>query len=99
MGRKLGFTREERIAVVKQATTGGRTVASLANEYAVHENTVYKWIKQYNQDPDRAFTEEAAGNTDEIRRMQRRIRELEGEAAFLKKVHAYFAVSPRQNTR
>jgi transposase len=99
MGRKLGFTPEEQAAAVKLVTEGGRTAQSVANEYGIHENTVYKWIRQYKANPEQAFKQSSDAQPEEIRRMQRRIQELENEVAFLKKVHAYFAKPPRQSMR
>ena len=96
MGQKSAFSREEKIAAVKLVTDGGRTVVSVANEYGVHENTVLKWKRQYRTNPDLAFSGEN-GQTppDETERMKRRIRELELEVEFLKKVSAYFAKHPQ----
>lgn len=96
MGRKSEFSREEKIAAVRLTTEGGRTVLSVANEYGVHENTIIKWKRQYKTNPDLAFSgqneETPPGETD---RMKRRIRELENEVEFLKKVSAYFAKHPQ----
>ena len=96
MGQKSAFSREEKIAAVKLVTDGGRTLLSVANEYGVHENTVLKWKRQYRTTPDLAFSGEN-GQTppDETERMKRRIRELELEVEFLKKVSAYFAKHPQ----
>jgi len=43
MGRQSEFTREEKIAAVKLVTEGGRSAISVANEYGIHENTLWKW--------------------------------------------------------
>lgn len=96
MGRKSEFSREEKIATVRLTTEGGRTVLSVANEYGVHENTVLKWKRQYRTNPDLAFSDRDAGTPpDETERLKRRIRELENEIEFLKKVSAYFAKRPQ----
>jgi transposase len=96
MGRKSEFSREEKIAAVRLTTEGGRTVLSVANEYGVHENTIMKWKRQYKTNPDLAFSGQN-GETppDETERLKRRIRELENEVEFLKKVSAYFAKHPQ----
>ena len=96
MGRKSEFSREEKITAVRMTTDGGRTVLSVANEYGVHENTVLKWKRQYKVNPELAFSGKN-GETppDEAERMRRRIRELENEVEFLKKVSAYFAKRPQ----
>ena len=96
MGRKSEFSREEKIAAVRPVTDGGRTALSVANEYGVHENTVLKWKRQYRTNPEPAFSGQN-GETppDEAERMRRRIRALENEVEFLKKVFAYFAKRPQ----
>lgn len=100
MGRRNEYSREEKIAAVKLVTEGGRSGLSVANEYGIHENTLWKWKRQYEINPEGAFgrevEEEEAGTAErELKRLQRRVRELEEENEFLKKVSAYFARSPR----
>lgn len=93
MGRKSEYSREEKIAAVKLVTEGGRDVPSVANEYGIHENTLWKWKRQYTINPEAAFAQEAQER--ELQQLRRRIRELEQENDFLKKVSAYFAKNPR----
>lgn len=95
MPRKSKFTREEKIAAVTLVLEG-RTPRSVANEYGVHENTIYKWKMQLEMDPESAFTEQAEqAGVDEVSRLKRRVKELELELEFLKKAAAYFAKNPR----
>lgn len=96
MGRQSAFTREEKIAAVNLTEENGRSVTSVANEYGVHPNTIWKWKEQYRANPAAAFTEAAATSENaEMQRMKRRISELEAENDFLKKVSAYFAKNSR----
>jgi transposase len=95
MPRKSKFTREEKIAAVTLVLEG-RTPRSVAKEYGVHENTIYKWKTQFEMDPEAAFTQHAGQDgADEVSRLKRRVRELELELEFLKKAAAYFAKNPR----
>ena len=100
MGRKSEFSREEKIAAVKLVTEGGRRLLSVANEYGIHENTLGKWKRQYAINPEDAFKGEpvadaASGQERELQQLKRRIRELEEENSFLKKVSACFAKNPQ----
>lgn len=97
MGKQGQFTREEKIAAVKLVTEGGRTALSVANEYGIHENTLWKWKRQYAINPEGAFTGAPTGDSTEIEneQLKRRVRELENEVDFLKKVSAYFAKGPK----
>lgn len=87
MGRQSDFTREEKIAAVKLVKEGGRSVLSVANEYGIHENTLFKWKRQYSINPEGAFTGAPVADSAEAEneRLKRRVRELENEVDFLKK--------------
>ena len=100
MGRRSEFSREEKIAAVKLVTEGGRSLLSVANEYGIHENTLGKWKRQYAINPEGAFNgepvvEASSAQDRELQQLKRRIRELEEENDFLKKVSAYFAKNPQ----
>ena len=87
------FNAEFKKDIVKLYLSGARTCPSLAAELGIHETTIYKWIQQYKSDPEHAFP--GSGNLkpdeDEIRKAQRRIKELENEVAILKQAAVYFA--------
>jgi transposase len=76
--------------IVSLYEDGGRSAKSLANELGLHENTIYKWAEQYRQDPENAFpgSGHMKPEQDELRRAQRRIKELETENDILKKAAA-----------
>ena len=97
MNERRKFDRAFKIETVKLITEQNRTVSSVANEIGVHENTIYKWLRQLHTDPENAFP--GSGNLkpeeDEIRRMKRRMAELEEENAILKKAMAIFAKPSR----
>lgn len=95
MPRKSKFTREEKIAAVTLVEEG-RTPRSVAHEYGIHENTLYKWRQQFEMDSDGAFTPRTEQDgADELSRLKRRLKQLELENEFLKKAAAYFAKDPR----
>lgn len=72
---------------------GRRTATSLAEELGLHVNTVYKWAEQFKADPEQSFP--GSGNLKpedaELKKAQKRIKELEEEVQILKKATAYFA--------
>ena len=85
MPRKSRFTREEKIAAITLVEEG-RTPRSVANEYGIHENTLYKWKSQFELNPEEAFTQPTGqGGSDDVSRLKRRVKELELELEFLKK--------------
>ena len=91
------FDAEFKKDIVKLYQNGSRSCESLANEIGVHQNTVYKWIRLYNADPEYAFP--GSGNLkpdeDELKKANRRIHELENEIAILKQAAVYFAKNSR----
>jgi transposase len=97
------FDRESMITIVREVTDKGRETATVAEEFALSENTVRKWIRQYKADPQNAFPgsghrQSMGPEADEILRLKRRIKELEEENEFLQRVSVYFA-KPLKNTR
>ncbi len=57
MGSKKRYTREDKLAAVSMVTERGRSILSVANEYGVHENTIWKWKQEYAINPLGAFTD------------------------------------------
>jgi len=95
------FDRETKIAAVQEVLEGELTAFEVAQSYHIHENTVRKWVRQYQANPDDAFP--GSGNIkpseEETATLQRRVRQLELENDFLKKTAAYFAASLPKNMR
>lgn len=87
------FDPEFKKDIVKLYTHGDRTCTSLAEEIGIHENTIYKWIRQYKEDPEQAFpgSGHLKADEEELRTAQRKIKELETEISILKQAAVYFA--------
>ena len=95
------FDREIKVAAVHEVLEGELTAFEVAQSYHVHENTIRKWVKQYQANPDDAFP--GSGNLkpseEELTNLRRKVRQLELENDFLKKTAAYFAANPPKNMR
>lgn len=93
MGGKKRYDAEFKREIAQIYLDRKRSAASLAAEVGVHENTIYKWVEQYEQDPEHAFPGSGHQKPDEeaLTKAQRRIRELEREVEILKAAAAYFA--------
>jgi transposase len=87
------FDPEFKKDIAKLYLSGSRTGASLAEELGIHPNTVYKWAEQYSDDPEQAFpgSGKLKPDDDELRKAQRKIKQLETEIAILKQAAVYFA--------
>lgn len=90
---KKNYDPEFKREIAQVYLEGRRTATSLAEELGLHVNTIYKWTEQFKTDPENAFP--GSGNLRpedaELKKAQRRIKELEEEVEILKKATAYFA--------
>jgi len=70
-----------------------RPVRKVAQELGIHENTLYKWIRQYKEHKGDAFPGSGNQRTEdeEIKRLKKIIDDLQEENAILKKATAIFA--------
>lgn len=93
MTKKKRFDAEFKKEIAQIYLDGRRTAPSLAEELGLHVNTIYKWAEQYQASPETSFP--GSGNMKpedaELKKAQRRIRDLEEEVEILKKAAAYFA--------
>jgi len=81
---------------VKLADQPDRTAADVARELGIHPGQIYNWRTQFNKLSKKQFTVADGTNYSvsekaEIRKLKKKIAELEEERDFLKKATAYFA--------
>ncbi|PWD55550.1 hypothetical protein DF211_23255 [Pectobacterium parmentieri] len=75
----------------------GKSVARMAQELDIKENTLYNWKKRYQDKADAAFSNmpQLSEQELEIRRLKAKIAELEEDKLILKKAAAFFARESR----
>jgi transposase len=82
-----------KLEVCKSIDSGHATVAEMARETGIHENTLYVWMKRYRENQDKPFV--GSGHilpeNEETVRLRRENRNLREENEILKKAAAYFA--------
>lgn len=81
---RRSYTRDFKVKIVKQIEAGD-TVASLARRHQLHPNVIYDWVKQYRQNPDKAFRRrksEANPEAERIAELERKIGQLTMENDF-----------------
>jgi transposase-like protein len=83
------YTDEFKTEAVKQITDGGYTVPGVAKRLGVTTNSLYKWVKQYGESPERAAAIRA--EKAETQRLKRELKRVTEERDILKKAAAYFA--------
>ena len=81
---------------VRLADQPDRTAADVARELGIHVGQIYNWRTQFNKLSKKQFTVADGTNYSqeekaEIRKLKKRVAELEQERDFLKKAAAFFA--------
>lgn len=83
--------------ICKRVVVSGETVAALAREIGLNENTLYTWVQRYRENSGTPFV--GSGHikpeNEETVKLRRELRELREENEILKKAAAYFAKNQR----
>ena len=86
--KRKGYDEEFKKRAVQLSYNPERTVQSVVDDLGISQSMLYRWRKKYSESGEK--TEEAV-QVEEVRRMRKRIAELEEEIDILKKASAYFA--------
>jgi transposase len=91
--RKPGqYSAELRAEVVKAVLDGSRRPTEVAREFGLVAETVRTWVKREQQEnPGTTGPAREAIDRARVATLERRVRELEQENAFLKKAASFFA--------
>lgn len=98
MGKKRRrFDREFKVEAVRAALRGDRPQNEVARDLGINEQTLYRWVREFRNDASQSFPGNGRlkDRDRELEQLRREVQRLETENAFLKKVSAYFAKSPR----
>jgi len=92
MSRKT-YDKEFKISAVKLVLESGRTLASIAADLGIADNTLFNWKKRYQEDAKNAFPGKGRlkPEDEELRKKDREIATLKMERDILKKAIAFFA--------
>jgi transposase len=87
------YTLEFKLNAVRLTTEGGHSVAQVARDLGVNENTLHKWRQQLRADPKQAFPGKGHLKPleEESRRLRRENLRLRQENAFLKRAAVWLA--------
>ncbi len=95
MARGKRYDETFKIETVKYISENHKSVAQVAREMGVNENTVHNWIKKYSQQPEIKEVQTFSSAEAELKALQKEMRDLKEENEILKKAMHYFAKSPR----
>ncbi len=91
--KRRKFSREFKIEAVCLVTEGGQTIAETARELGINANLLGRWKRQLTENADEAFPGKGRMKPleEEVRRLQRELKQTRQERDFLKRATAYFA--------
>ena len=85
---RIRYTEEFKLGAIAQVTEKGHSVPSVANRLGVSTKSLYDWIKQYGDRPDKA---RISSERDEVKRLKAELKRVTEERDILKKATVYFA--------
>ena len=94
---KRTYTKEFKQEAVRLVGSGGRSLTEVADSLDVHYSVLSKWVTSAKKEGEDAFR--GRGNRtvvdEENWRLKLKVKSLEQELEFLKKVSRYFAKDPK----
>jgi transposase-like protein len=90
-GKAKRYTPEFKEQAARKVVDNSLPIAQVARELDVNDTTLGFWVKDYRKKLAGQPLPPDMPDSDRIRELERRNRELEMENAFLKKAAAYFA--------
>jgi len=95
VGRRK-FSREFKVEAVRMVTVGGHEVGEVSRDLGIRPDMLRKWMRQVEEDGQGAFPgtghQRSRGAEDEeLRRLRRKLRDVEEERDILKKALAIFS--------
>ena len=93
--KRRQFTRQFKVEAVRLVEESGKPVTQIARETGIRPDLLYSWKRRLNKaaSAEELFTGNGVvtPEAEEIRRLRRRLEQVEQERDFLKKAAAYFA--------
>ena len=96
-GKRRKYDREFKIEAVKLVTERGTPIAEAARNLGIHENLLRTWKKKYEEDSADSFPGKGhlKPQDEQLRRLRRKLADVEEERDILKKALAIFSKEPK----
>jgi transposase-like protein len=85
------YTPEFKEQAARRVAENSLPIAQVARDLGVNDTTLGFWVKSYKKKISGQPIAEGVPESERVRELERRNRELEMEVAFLRKASAYFA--------
>jgi transposase len=91
------YDKQFKIEAVRLITQGGKRATEVARDLGIHVNLLYYWKKQLSEDSEHSFPGHGKLKPadEELRRLRRKLADVEEERDILKKALAIFSKKPR----
>lgn len=95
--KRKSYSREFKLEAVSMVTEGGVSMAQAARDLGISENSLWRWKKELEEDPDHAFPGKGHQKPpdDELTRLRRENKRLRQERDILKKAVGIFSRVPK----
>lgn len=90
-GERKQYTKEFKLSAVYLMLSKTYKPKEVFNMLQVDRQTVYRWIKEFKENGEKAFEDRSVLPGDELKRLQKQNKDLQMENEILKKATAYFA--------
>jgi transposase len=91
------YDKQFKIEAVRLVSQGGKRATEVARDLGIHVNLIYKWQKELSEDQEYSFPGHGKLKPadEELRRLKRKLADVEEERDILKKALAIFSKHPR----
>jgi len=94
------FTKEYKLQIVRLVRDEQRTPYELQTELNIDAGLIYRWLKEYEKNPESYLPGEGKfSEKDELRRLRKKLSDTYEENKILKKALAIFSKQQNQNTK
>ncbi len=95
-GERKRYTKEFKLNAVYMMLSKVYKPKEIFEMLDVDRQTVYRWVNEFKAGGEAAFDEKAVLPGDEVRKLQKRLADLQMENEILKKATAYFAAQHKK---
>lgn len=95
--KRAKHSAEYKQEAIRRIIDGKEAVATVADELGLARETLYRWMREYHQEPSEAFrgNGKLTSQDEEIRRLRQENARLKEEREILKKAATFFAKESR----